>query len=114
MEIQHLGHACLRVTAGDASLLLDPGVFSPGLDSHLGDGAATAAVLVTHAHPDHLDPDLVPLLEHHAGVGGVRAEAGAADVVQRAGGTPVVLMSRASSCSSMAWPRSASPTISDR
>lgn len=91
MRIEHLGHACLRVGHDDSSLLIDPGVFSPGLDEHLGDGPPVVGVLVTHAHPDHLDPDLVPLLEHHAGVGGLHAEAGAADVAQRAGGTPDVL-----------------------
>ncbi|MGJ7441903.1 MBL fold metallo-hydrolase [Aquipuribacter sp. MA13-6] len=91
MDIEHLGHACLRVTHDGTSLLLDPGVFSPGLDAHLGDTDGLLAVLVTHAHPDHLDPELVPLLEHHGGPGAIHAEAGAADVVEQAGGTPAVL-----------------------
>ncbi len=91
MDIEHLGHACLRLTHDGGSLLLDPGTFSPGLDTRLGETDRLLAVLVTHAHPDHLDPELVPLLEHHAEVGAVHAEAGAADVVERAGGTPAVL-----------------------
>lgn len=91
MDIEHLGHSCLRLRHDGGALLVDPGIFSPGLDVHLGETHGLLAVLVTHGHPDHLDPDLVPLLEHHGGVGSVHAEAGAADVIQRAGGTPVVL-----------------------
>lgn len=89
MDIEHLGHACLRVRHDGDSLLIDPGAFSPGLDAHLGDTPRLLAVLVTHAHPDHVDPDLVPLLGHHAD--SVHAEVGAADVVERAGGSPVLL-----------------------
>lgn len=91
MDIEHLGHACLLLSQDGASLLVDPGTFSPDLDRRLRGVTGLLAVLVTHAHPDHLDPDLVPLLERHAGVGGVHAEAGAADVVERAGGSPAVL-----------------------
>lgn len=85
MRIEHLGHSCLRVSHDGASLLLDPGAFSPHLDQHLAE-RPLVAVLVTHAHPDHLDPDLVPLLQHAAGGREVLAEAGAADVVRQAGG----------------------------
>lgn len=94
MEIEHLGHACLRVSHDGATLLVDPGAFSPGLRQRLPERSLTA-VLVTHAHPDHLDPDLVPVLgaalgSAHAG-GAVHAEPGAADVVEEAGGTAVRL-----------------------
>lgn len=89
MEIEHLGHACLRVSHDGTSLLLDPGGFSPGLADRLGE-RPLAAVLVTHAHGDHLDPELVPRLQDVAG-GGVLAEAGAADVVREAGGAAALL-----------------------
>ena len=43
-----------------ARLLLDPGTFSAGFEAVTG----LDAVLVTHQHPDHLDPDrLRPLLD---------------------------------------------------
>lgn len=53
MRITKFTHSCLRVE-GDGVLVVDPGVFSErsalvGVD----------AVLITHEHPDHLDPDAV-------------------------------------------------------
>jgi L-ascorbate metabolism protein UlaG (beta-lactamase superfamily) len=44
-------HSCLRLE-GDGVLVVDPGVFS---ERAALDGAD--AVLITHEHPDHLDPD---------------------------------------------------------
>jgi L-ascorbate metabolism protein UlaG (beta-lactamase superfamily) len=52
MRITHLGHACLLVETGSTRLLVDPGSYSHGVDQ-LGE---LDAVLVTHQHPDHLDP----------------------------------------------------------
>ncbi|MCW2499828.1 MAG: beta-lactamase domain protein [Frankiales bacterium] len=59
MRVTRYGHSCLLVEDGDARLLLDPGVFSQGFEQLRG----LTAVLLTHQHPDHLDPDrLRPLL----------------------------------------------------
>ncbi|MFB9923153.1 MBL fold metallo-hydrolase [Amycolatopsis halotolerans] len=54
MHITHLGHACVLVDTGSARLLIDPGVMSDldGVDS-------VDAVLLTHKHPDHVDPEKV-------------------------------------------------------
>jgi L-ascorbate metabolism protein UlaG (beta-lactamase superfamily) len=56
--VTHWGHACIRFERDDRRLVLDPGGFS--------DTAVLAdadAVLVTHEHPDHVDPaTLVPAL----------------------------------------------------
>jgi L-ascorbate metabolism protein UlaG (beta-lactamase superfamily) len=63
MRLTHLGHACLLAETDGARLLLDPGVLSRfeavrDLD----------AVLVTHQHPDHVDPArLGPLLAANPG-----------------------------------------------
>jgi len=64
MRITHLGHSAILVEVADRRLLLDPGNFSDNWHT-LTD---LDAVVVTHQHPDHLDPDHVPaLLEANPG-----------------------------------------------
>lgn len=53
MRVTHLGHACLLVEVADRRLLVDPGNFSSGF----ADLTGLDAVLVTHNHPDHFDPE---------------------------------------------------------
>jgi L-ascorbate metabolism protein UlaG (beta-lactamase superfamily) len=58
MRIAHLGHSAVLVETPAARILLDPGNLAT--DWHgLTD---LDAVLVTHAHPDHLDPEHLPAL----------------------------------------------------
>jgi L-ascorbate metabolism protein UlaG (beta-lactamase superfamily) len=58
MRITHLGHAAVLVETDDARILIDPGNLSDAWH-HLTD---LDGVLVTHQHPDHLDPDHVGAL----------------------------------------------------
>ncbi len=53
MRITHFGHACLLVEIADARIMIDPGNFADDFTS-VGD---LDAIIVTHQHPDHLDPD---------------------------------------------------------
>lgn len=54
MRIIKHEHACVRVEAGDAAVVIDPGMFT---DAGAVDGAT--AILVTHEHPDHWTPQLL-------------------------------------------------------
>lgn len=58
MRITHLGHAAVLAETDDARILIDPGDLSDAWHS-LSD---LDAVLVTHQHPDHLDPQNLPTL----------------------------------------------------
>lgn len=58
MEITHLGHSSVLVDIDDTRILLDPGNFSDAWH----DLTELDAVVITHLHPDHVDPDKVPAL----------------------------------------------------
>lgn len=53
MRIRHLVHSCLLVETGGCRLLVDPGTFSP----EAVEVEDLDAVLVTHQHGDHVDPE---------------------------------------------------------
>jgi L-ascorbate metabolism protein UlaG (beta-lactamase superfamily) len=52
MRITKFGHACVRIESGSTTVVVDPGGWTER-EAVAGAGA----VLVTHEHPDHLDPD---------------------------------------------------------
>src|SRR5689334_6310954 len=52
MELLKHGHACVVLSEGDRRLVIDPGVFT---DPAALEGAD--AVLITHEHADHVEPD---------------------------------------------------------
>ena len=54
MRLTKHGHACVRLDADGGTLVIDPGTWSADVDL-----TGVADVLVTHEHPDHVDPDLV-------------------------------------------------------
>ena len=58
MELTHFGHSCLLADFGVARVLFDPGNFSHGFEGITG----LSAILITHQHPDHADPDRLPAL----------------------------------------------------
>jgi L-ascorbate metabolism protein UlaG (beta-lactamase superfamily) len=58
MRITHLGHAAVLAETDGVRILIDPGNLSSAWHS-LSD---LDAVLVTHQHPDHLDPQNLPVL----------------------------------------------------
>ena len=53
MRLTKLGHSCVRLSKDDRTLVIDPGAFTPEADALEG----ADAVLITHEHFDHFDPD---------------------------------------------------------
>jgi L-ascorbate metabolism protein UlaG (beta-lactamase superfamily) len=65
MRLTKFGHSCLLVEDSRARILLDPGTLSAGFEELEG----LTAVLFTHQHADHLDPERVRgLLDRNAGI----------------------------------------------
>ncbi len=58
MRLTHLGHAAVLVETAGVRILLDPGNFSHAWH----DLTDLDAILITHLHPDHIDPERVPAL----------------------------------------------------
>jgi len=87
MRISKYGHSCLHITEGSASILIDPGTFSQGFETLSG----LTAVLVTHQHPDHVDPKRLPLLLRGNPGATLYADAGSVDALAKEGitATPV-------------------------
>lgn len=57
MLITHHGHSCIELSVGGATVLFDPGSFS-----EFDDVRGVDAVVVTHRHADHLDPEKVDMV----------------------------------------------------
>jgi L-ascorbate metabolism protein UlaG (beta-lactamase superfamily) len=77
MRITHCGHAAVLVETDGARILIDPGNLSERWHGMTG----LDAVLITHQHPDHLDPEAVPRLLAFNRAATVLVEPSVADLV---------------------------------
>jgi L-ascorbate metabolism protein UlaG (beta-lactamase superfamily) len=81
MRLTKFGHSCLLVEEQRARMLLDPGTLSEGFQALEG----LTAILYTHQHADHLDPErLRALLDSNPGVRVVSDE-GSVEPLREAG-----------------------------
>ena len=81
MQLTHLGHAAVLVEAAGARILIDPGNFSTAWHGLTG----LDAVLVTHHHPDHIDPERIAALLAANADAVVAVEASVIDAVDLGG-----------------------------
>ncbi|KXO90086.1 MBL fold metallo-hydrolase [Tsukamurella pulmonis] len=58
MRLTHYRHSCVLVEMSETRVLFDPGTFSAGFEG-LTD---LDAIVITHQHPDHIDPDRIDAL----------------------------------------------------
>ena len=85
ITLTHLGHSCVllelpRQDGTPAKILLDPGNLTPRVEPIAG----LDAILVTHAHPDHIDPEQVRRLRADGSVP-VYGDAATVKVLEDAG-----------------------------
>lgn len=84
MLITHLGHSTVLVETGQTRILIDPGNFSTAWH----DLEDLDVIVVTHAHPDHIDPQWVPALLERNPAARFLVEPGATLGLQRAEAFP--------------------------
>lgn len=58
MQITHLGHSTVLIESAGTRILIDPGNFGSAWHSLTG----LDAIVITHSHPDHADPEALPAL----------------------------------------------------
>jgi L-ascorbate metabolism protein UlaG (beta-lactamase superfamily) len=85
MQLTHLGHSTVLVETSGLRVLIDPGNMSDGWH----DLVDLDAILVTHLHPDHIDPAHVPALLAANPQARVLVEPGVIDAVQLQRAEPI-------------------------
>lgn len=85
MRIRKHEHATVVLEEGPARLIIDPG----GFTTPLAELNRTAAVVITHRHPDHLSPDQLAQIRRYAPSAPFFAPADVAEMLPDAGITVV-------------------------
>ena len=90
MRITHLGHSAVLVETSGLRVLIDPGNMSDAWH----DLVDLDAILVTHLHPDHIDPAHVPALLAANPQARVLVEPGVIDAVRLERAEPITADTR--------------------
>jgi len=90
MQITHLGHSAVLVETAGVRVLLDPGNLSDAWHGLAG----LDAIVVTHQHPDHIDPANVPALVGANPDARILVEASVVQQVQLDGAEPLAADAR--------------------
>lgn len=59
MKIKKFGHSAIRVEESNTNILVDPGVWSPGVENETG----LSAICITHEHADHFSIEHIKKLK---------------------------------------------------
>ena len=81
MRITKLGHSCLLIEENNARILTDPGLFSSGHENLIN----IDAILITHEHPDHCDPESLFTILSKNPSAIVYTNSGVAEILKKAG-----------------------------
>lgn len=81
MDLTKLGHSCLLIEDASARILVDPGTLSTGVDELSG----IDAILYTHAHADHFDPEMLERLTTRNGGARIVADGDTANRIRELG-----------------------------
>jgi len=89
MRVRKFLHSCLLLEKGDDRILFDPGKFSfidgNSPSARPADFAGLKAVIISHAHPDHMDDEALKVIMENNPTAALLSNAGVVSALQTKG-----------------------------